>query len=505
MNEDLKIIKRKYGEKMMHLCRTLFPSLLETKNLLPTLLLNTFEPNHHLYNAIATNHLEVDFKNFIYSLVDVEKENQIITTKTPKELMSEAGYNLFECHTEEDIQSFKKYYAPGEELCTFYGGRLNKCHVFFAVKKNVDEIKREDFLNPSRQDLYGTSVISIQFDKDPSNRLSIKNRYNHTVNNPDSTFSNNLDNIIPGLTNSFKNYYGLNQKYGYESFEIPGYVLARDGKYYKYNYEINNVYYCPNNIIIDNGKVKRLDSHKFILFDYFILELTKGNKKITDSRINPIFHDSFISSIGDISNAKIEVTKNGINKDITIIKEDGTRIILTLNSTNCLIGYMNDSLKQVEDNFLQGSIFLQKISLPETQEIGDDFLYNNMFLNELDLPKVKSIGRNFLKKNKALKSVYLPEVEKIGPDFLYSNTVLNRLDLPQVYSISTLLCINHQDIILNAPMLLFSHNSILNESLSQQIKELVEKNKNNKELIEKIKEKMLGEMLGSYQMKGKSL
>ena len=36
MNEpdDLKLIKKLYGEKMMHLCRTLFPSLLENTCLL---------------------------------------------------------------------------------------------------------------------------------------------------------------------------------------------------------------------------------------------------------------------------------------------------------------------------------------------------------------------------------------------------------------------------------------------------------------------------------------
>ena len=37
-----------------------------------------------------------------------------------------------------------------------------------------------------------------------------------------------------------------------EKLYIPGYTVAEDGKYYKYNYEINNIYYCPDNIIIDN-------------------------------------------------------------------------------------------------------------------------------------------------------------------------------------------------------------------------------------------------------------
>ena len=39
MNE-LKRIKRRYGEEMMHLCRDLFPTLLETPGKLITILKN---------------------------------------------------------------------------------------------------------------------------------------------------------------------------------------------------------------------------------------------------------------------------------------------------------------------------------------------------------------------------------------------------------------------------------------------------------------------------------
>ena len=209
MNSDLKLIKKKYGEEMSHLCRELFPVILEQEGLLSKLLLDNFEPNHFLYKDIVENDVVNSFKNYIYSLVDVEIEKEVKVDKNPKELLNEAGYDLYECHTEEDIQKFKKYYTSREELCTFNGGRLNDCYVFFAVNKNVNQIRREDFDYPTRQDEYGTSVISIQFTRDETHTLSIKNRYNHTVDNPDATFSNNLDNIIPGLTDSFSKYYGL--------------------------------------------------------------------------------------------------------------------------------------------------------------------------------------------------------------------------------------------------------------------------------------------------------
>lgn len=174
MNKDLKIIKKKYGENMMHLCRELFPTILEKEGILSQVILDSFEVSHELYNDLISNNLEAIFKNYIYERLDYKIDKIVKITKTPKELLSEAGYDLYECHTENEIQKFKKYYSPGEELCTFEDRRLENCYVFFAVKKNIEEIKRANFHNPDRQDLYGTSVLSIQFTRDDAHHLSIK-------------------------------------------------------------------------------------------------------------------------------------------------------------------------------------------------------------------------------------------------------------------------------------------------------------------------------------------
>ena len=67
MREDLKIIKKKYGEKMANLCRRLFPTLLEEEGLLSKLLLDHFDQSHSLYEDIINQHKESEFKNYIYS------------------------------------------------------------------------------------------------------------------------------------------------------------------------------------------------------------------------------------------------------------------------------------------------------------------------------------------------------------------------------------------------------------------------------------------------------
>ena len=437
MNSDLKIIKKKYGEKMMHFCREFFPTLLEKEGLLSSLLLDNFNTSHNLYNDLVENNLLGEFKEYIYSLVDVEhldKEQDDIAS--PEELLASVGYDLYECQTEEEIQSFRKYYAPEEVLCTFTNGnRLDTCRVFFAIKKNVDEIKREDFKNPKRQDLYGTSVISIQFEKLGGNRLSIKNRYNHTVNNPDSTFSNNLDNIVPGLTKSFEKYYGIKQQYVNKGFEIPSYTMASDGKYYKYNYEINNIYYCPDNIIIKNGNIEKLPKEKFLLFDYFILDLK--NKIIKDCTYEGTIYyteDGFIDSIGTIE--KIEILNCDLLKKVLLYQEDGSLITIILDKENNIVGLDNPYVKKVPNDFLYYNKKCKMIRLENTNIIGNYFMYYNECIEKIFFENVEQIGDYFLSRNQICRQVVLPNVNILGFSFMYKNINCNFVFMPNLESVA---------------------------------------------------------------------
>ena len=427
MNEDLKVIKKKYGENMMRLCRELFPTILEQEGLLSQTMLEHFEPSHELYNDIIANDLSVKFKNYIYSIIEIPKPINEEVNKTPEELLASVGYDLYECSSKEEIQQFKKYYREDERLCTFRGNRLDDCYVFFAVKKNVSEIKREDFKKPQRQDLYGTSVISIQFTRDEAHTLSIKNRYNHTVPNPDSTFSNNLDNIIQGLTESFQKYYGMSQKQKNRNFEIPNYVCV-EGKYYKYNYEINNIYYCPNNIIIDNFEVHRLLKEKYLLFDYFILDLV--NKKI--SLYDESIEDSFVDDFNNIDT--IEVKKQD-DKKIIFIKNSSDDIVIKIDTDNNIIGYINNNKEKIYSNYLRFNTSILELSLPKVKIIGNDFLLNNKKLKKLFMPEVEVIGDRFLKENQEMEELSLPKVKIIWDDFLILNEKLRKLFMPKVEAI----------------------------------------------------------------------
>ena len=440
-SKELNRIKKLYGEKFMHFCRSIFPTLLEQKGLLTEVLKSSFATNSRtLYDDIVNNDLEEEFKNYIYSKIDVEKEKpEIIGEKTPYQLLDENGYNLYECNSEEEIQSFKKYYKSGEELCTFRGNRLNRCVVFFAVKKNVEEIKREDFNNPKREDEYGTSVMSIQFTKSQNSTVSIKNRYNHTVNNPDATYGNDLDEIAPGLTQSFEKLLSergltLNRS-NIEAFFFPGYIVADDGKYYKYNMELNGKYYCPGNVIIDLGNVIKLEPEKQELIDYFILD--KENKTL--SLYDSVISDSFIDGFKNIDSIEMANNNNSEQKTKTItIKEKSSDKPITIEinkESNSIIGYTNENLTNLGDNFLGYNEQLSKLVAPNVTSIDDDVLANNKGLEEFEAPNLTKIGDNFLEYNEQLSKFNVPNVIYIGNSVLMLNKGLEKFEAPNLTEI----------------------------------------------------------------------
>lgn len=478
--KDLEKIKKYFGEKMSNLCRDLFPTLLEVDNLLFSIVDSHFNRGKYLYDDIVNSNLEESFRNYIYSFIGVEKAKPpLIENRTPFELLSDAGYDLYECKTKDEVQYFRKYYADGEQLCTFMDDRLSRSYVFFAVKKNVDDIKRENFSNPQRQDEYGTSVISIQFSRIRPNMLSIKNRYNHKVSNPDATFSNNLENIIEGLTNSFEKYYNLDIRQNEQNFfEIPGYVLASDGKWYKYNYEINGIYYCPDNIIIDNNSNVLRDfkeKEKFIVFDYFILDLVNKKLYIYDKRISnytgtQMLQDSFIDAFSNIN--KIEVLRDKVsgNRIINIYVEEGLATI-TIDKYNRIIGYYNNYVKRIEENFLYFNTTLQNISLPEVKRISNSFLHCNEELESVLFPNVCEIDSYFLNNNKRIKLIELPKVEFVGDNFLECNSELESISFPNLRIIwDNFICCNKKIRSVSLPKVEFVGDNFLEKN--KEIEEL---------------------------------
>ena len=445
MNNDLKILKKKYGENFSKLCRELFPSILENEGELVSIITSLFKENHFLYDDLIEYNMVNSFQKLIMNEYGKKTNSIINTEKTPYELFKEKGYTLKECHTNEEILAYKKYYEKGEELCTFKSDRLKTNRVFFAVKDNALDIKRKS--NPQREDEYGTSVLSLQFTLD-TNYLSIKNRYNHTVNNPDATYQNNLENIAKGLTYSFEKYLGIKQSNINIDFEMPNYVRTVDGKYYRYNVECNNIYYCPDNIVIHNFKEVSFPKEKYILFDGLVLDLTKKTFKCYDN----CRYDSSKEFIKYIK--KIVIENNSDSKSIYIICEDNIKIYLELNKFNELISVLLEGVKRLNDDVFANSFHIKRFSSKDTKVVEDRVLRNACELEYIYLPKCEIIGNSFALRAKNLKtinlpcvkrvdysfiafaeniqSIYMPNLQAVGNGFLYYNEKLKTLFLPNL-------------------------------------------------------------------------
>ena len=416
MEAELKKIKKIYGENFAKLCRSHFSTILENEGRLLDFLTKNIAPSRSFYEDLVEQGQVDNFKDFVYSyLGDIKVETDI--EETPEELFEKAGYTLIKCETDVDVKKFMKYYEENERLCTFKdSNRINTHTIFFAVKKNVANIKRAEF--PRRQDEYGTSVISLQFSKS-GNYLSIKNRYNHTVDNPDATFSNDLENIYPGLTDSFKKYYGLEYRNSQSKFELKGYVKASDGKYYKYNCEINGSYLCENNIVIYHGEVKSYDKMKFELVDNFLIDLE--HKTIQEYGGEP----------REVEKIEIVKTENNCRK-ITITNKDGTNIVMTVSKSNTLVSYEDNLTVKGDKEFLRYSENLQEVSLMALEDAGDQFLENATRITQLNAPNLTTVGDLFLRCNLGLQELDLPSLEVAGDSFMFYNRSISRVNLPKL-------------------------------------------------------------------------
>ena len=186
--------------------------------------------------------------------------------ETPFQLLDRAGYDAFYADTQEKQDSIQNYYAPGEKLCTFGSNRYQTHYIVHAKKKNVDEIKRENFPNPRRDDEYGTSVISIQMRKE-GGHISIKNRYNHTVDQCDNTFNSNPDNIILGLSESLRRHFNVD--FSRQAVMLPDEYMVDNERIIKHHGERNNVYF-GDSFYVQDGVVHELDKRTEIMLDRFI-------------------------------------------------------------------------------------------------------------------------------------------------------------------------------------------------------------------------------------------
>lgn len=381
---------------------------------------------------------------YLVSLKNIKIEEHAVH-KDPITLLSEAGYDAYYADTLEKQNAIQKYYTPKEELCTFRDPtRFVKYFIINAIKKDVANIKREDFKGKEkREDQYGTSVLSIQILKN-GGFISIKNRYNHTIVNPDNTFNSNPDNIISGLSDAIKHHFHVD--FSTKETPLPDNFIVLNDKIIHYNFERDDIYF-GDNFYVKNGTIHPIDRDKELLLDSFLFNTkTKEIKNISSS------HTDSLPDIlmNEIKNKKIQITKAPLKPDgksAYWVKADNIPIILVQDGRITELNLPNTT--QIKDNFGLCCHKITKLTAPILKKMGNHVLTNSN-IKELNIPQIQHIGSHSLAhiyaKNVELlnlesigdlsmaifagQSLYMPCLKNAGNQFLCMALSLKNLDAP---------------------------------------------------------------------------
>ena len=296
----------------------------------------------------------------------------------PITLLKKAGYNAFVADTEEKKNSIKHYYALGEAICTFKDAeRHQKYYIIHAVKEGAEKLNRRDFKNPEREDEYGTSVISIQILK-KGGFISIKNRYNHTVQACDNTFNSNPDNIILGLSESLKRYFKVD--FSASNAILPdGYTFQR-GKIYKYHKEKENIYF-GDGFYLSDGKCYEIDKDSQLLTDVFLIDLKE--KKIKD--LTHSEGKSYQVLKEAIDGKKLQVKTI---KDTKILFADGKEVLRSRGSKLVGLTLYNETLEK--NSFFQVDD-LEVLNLPNLKNLEAETFFACPCLKEVNMPLCEEV------------------------------------------------------------------------------------------------------------------
>ena len=424
--EMYKIIKKQNGEQFARVLRQ--NVLLDIPNL------------KHILEFAGTE--PTDARNLVHFLREIReksgktnKTKQEEEIKDPIELLSEAGYDAFIVNNERQKDSIKKYYRPGEELCTFNDPyRHKKFYIIHAVKRGADKIKPSR--HPEREDEYGTSVISIQIAK-TGGFISIKNRYNHTVNNPDATFCNNPDDIIDGLTAALKHKFGVDFMTLQGAVLPPNYRLVND-QVIRFNYEIHNVYY-GDKYYFKGPEITKLNTDYEVMLDTVILDVKTGKAR----RICAPIDDPGLVDVlnNEIYGHKIKIEKNKTTDEtiINIIDENKNIKELARTKNGCITSLRLYNLSEIGYDFLRYNTTLEEFYAPKLKRIGDRVFgngYEDRFakinLRKLYLPELELAGEWCFGNLISLSELYTPKLKRVDCDCFYNMANIRKLYMPEL-------------------------------------------------------------------------
>ena len=422
----------------------------------------------------------VPILGFLESFKNIEID-ETVEYKDPFLLLKSVGYDAFVADTLDKQNSIASYFDQGEELCTFDDwSRFKNYHIIHCVKKGADKLKRSDFKEPRREDEYGTSVISIQILK-TGGYISIKNRYNHSVESPDNTFSSNPDNIVKGLSFALKKYFNVD--FVATKASIPNGYTYQNEQIYRYYYEKNNAYYGED-FCLYNGICYPINKDYQIFIGPYLLDM-KEKKIVTDFPTKDFFGSLDMDSISLLNNElkgkKIHIQLKGDKKHIFVEDEEfavihNKQVIsLSFNEANFLnLAWLKDFK------------FLATVSAPNATSVHFD-VSKNPFLKRATFLNAEEILMYTTTPNYRLEKVKAPKVQNLKiltPEFFLNVEDINTPNMNNKgqYTVAGMTIDVNQKECLGASSGSLGFKELLNDELRQSQKVDVVLNGKNKEV-----------------------
>lgn len=356
---------------------------------------------------------------YLLSLITKDKESDsTLTPSDPYALLAQAGYTAFHADTLEKQNSIKRYFKPGELLCTFNdAARYQDYHIVHAIRQDADRIQRRDFTGrEKRQDEYGTSVISIQMLKE-GGFISIKNRYNHTVDHCDNTFGSNPDNIIPGLSAALKAHFNVEfQSYS----ELPDeYTLIQD-RIFRYYSECRNIYY-GDQAWVKGGEIHTVDrAAGDAMFDGLLFDNQSKRLHKIDPHLPNSFAEHFNHYYGGQRGLNVDRDGNLRLDDEVLIGADGSRII-SLNLP---------AFTEMDDGCLNTVLHLTHFKASALERMGVGCLYHAPSLTDFEVPALKAMGDCCLTSCDRITHLKTPALTTMGLACFSSAGNLTHVEAP---------------------------------------------------------------------------
>lgn len=204
-------------------------------------------------------------------------------------------------------------------------------------------------------------------------------------------------------------------------------VKDKEGKEYECNERYAGlVYFCEDNIVVRNGVVTQYPKDRYLLVDSFLIDKKTG--KVVDlslefeEEVNAQGYAYLRDSLPEVLNASENKIKINVPTEfsedelgeIIITDKDGNESILYFDNHNRIVGYTNDHIEVLPDNFCARRKYIKNVSLKSVKSMGSLCFCSCVNLRYVSADNLEVMGNNCFQDMDDLEVVNMDNLKSMG-------------------------------------------------------------------------------------------